>query len=149
MHVELHPVFVHFPIAMIVICLLLDWGRWIFDRDRLLGAGFWGGSTPLLVIALLGAIGAVTTGLIAEPGDDATPIVKQLVETHQTLAFITSGLLALLVFWRLGLRGRFPQRLQFLYLVLLLVLATVVGYGAYFGGQMVFTHGVGVSPAFR
>ena len=61
---ELHPFFVHFPIALIVTAALLDWVRWFSDRARLLAAGFWGGTTPLLILAFLGAAAAVTTGLL-------------------------------------------------------------------------------------
>lgn len=122
---------------------LLDVGRWIFDRERLLQSGFWGGTTPILLLALLGAIAAVVSGLLAEP-TNTTEIVHELIEAHELLAFVATGLLALLSFWRIGLRGSFPRKAGFLYLVLLLALAVIIGYGAYFGGQLVFTHGVGV-----
>jgi uncharacterized membrane protein len=143
MHIEYHPILVHFPIALSVIATLLDVGRWVFDRDRLLRSDFWGGTTPLLLAALLGAFGAIATGLNAEPSGPSEA-VHELVEAHETLAFVATGLLAVLSFWRVGLRGAFPKRGGFLYLALSLTLAVVLGYGSYFGGQMVFTHGVGV-----
>ncbi len=143
MHIEYHPILVHFPIALTVAAMMFDVGRWIFDREHLLTAGFWGGTTSLLLLALLGALASVATGLNAEPAN-ASEAVHDLVEAHETLAFIATGLLAILSFWRVGLRGGFPRKAGFLYLALLLGLTVVLGYGSYFGGQMVFTHGVGV-----
>lgn len=140
---ELHPTIVHFPIALAVVVMLWDIGRWIFDRENLLRAGFWGGTTPLLIIAFCGALAAVATGLAAEP-EDASGVVHGLLEAHETMAFIGTGLLATLTFWRVGLRGAFPRKAGFLYLFLVLAAVVVVGYGAYFGGQMVYSHGVGV-----
>ncbi len=140
---EYHPFIVHFPIALTMIAALLDVGRWVFDRDRLLASGFWGGTTPLLLFALIGAIAAVASGLQAEPSE-TSEVVHELIEAHELLAFIATGLLAVLSFWRIGLRGAFPKRAGFLYLVALLATAVVIGFGSYFGGQMVFTHGVGV-----
>lgn len=143
MAIEIHPIIVHFPVALTTVVAIYDVGRWIFDRERLLAAGFWGGSTPLLVMALLGAMAAVATGLIAEPSEPS-PVVHDLIEAHELLAFVATGLLATLTFWRIGLRGTFPRKAGFLYLMLLVTVAVVIGFGSYFGGQMVYTHGVGV-----
>ncbi len=143
MAIEFHPIIVHFPVALTMVVAVYDVGRWIFDRERLLAAGFWGGSTPLLIPALLGAIAAVASGLIAEP-TETSEVVHELIEAHELLAFVATGLLAVLSFWRIGLKGTFPRKAGFLYLVLLIAVAVVIGFGSYFGGQMVFTHGVGV-----
>lgn len=134
---------VHFPIALTMAATLFDVGSWIFDRERLLSAGFWGGTSPILILALLGAVAAVATGLLAEP-EETSEVVHELIEAHEILAFVATGLLAVLSFWRIGLRGAFPRKAGFLYLTLLLAVAIVIGFGSYFGGQMVFTHGVGV-----
>jgi uncharacterized membrane protein len=143
MHIEYHPLVVHFPIALSAAAMIIDLGRWIFDRDHLVTAGFWGGTTALLLLAFIGALLSLATGLNAEPSG-ASPAVSDLVEAHETLAFVATGLLAILSFWRIGLRGGFPRKAGFFYLLLLLALTVVLGYGSYFGGQMVFTHGVGV-----
>ena len=145
MHFEIHPIFVHFPIALVAVALFLDWGRWIFSRRRLLEAGFWDGTTPLLIAALIGAGLSVVTGLIAEGDAPKSEIVTQLIESHETAAFVVTGGLALLAFWRIALRGTFPCKWSLLYLVLLMLVAVVLGYGAYFGGVMVYGNGVGVS----
>jgi uncharacterized membrane protein len=143
--VELHPFFVHFPIALIVTAALLDWVRWFSDRARLLATGFWGGTTPLLILAFLGAAAAVTTGLLDEDrAERGNAVLHDLIETHQTLAFITAGLLAVVVLWRVALRGAFPQRSSVPYLILLLAVVATVGIGAYYGGMMVYGHGAGV-----
>jgi uncharacterized membrane protein len=141
---ELHPVIVHFPVALVVVVLLFDWGRWIFARERLLEAGFWGGSSPLLIVALIGACVSVATGLIAESGAPKNEAISELIESHEMAAFIVTGGLALLALWRISLRGMFPRRWPILYLLLLTAVTVVIGYGAYLGGIMVYGHGAGV-----
>lgn len=147
MHMEIHPIFVHFPIAFVAAAVIMDWGRWIFDRERLLTADFWGGSTPILVLAFVGMALSILTGLGAEEGVATTAAIHDLLEAHETAAFAAGTGLAILTFWRIGLRGRFPRRMALLYLALLLLVAVVIGYGAYFGGLMVYSHGVGVDRA--
>ncbi len=138
---DVHPLVVHFPIALALTAFALDWGRWFLDRRRLTEAGFWGGSTPILIIALIGAVFSVVSGLVSEESLEMTEELHDLVETHELLAFITTGGLAILTFWRLGLRGLFPHRHVWAYLLLLIVVAVTVAVGGYYGGVMVHVHG--------
>jgi uncharacterized membrane protein len=144
MSLDLHPLVVHFPVALVVAALLIDWGRWLFDRPRLLNAGFWGGTTPLLILALLTAAVAFFTGLSVEENAGHIAGAHELVESHELSAFLFTAGLAVLAFWRIAVRGAFPRKNQIVYLVLLLVVAVIAGYAAYLGGTMVFEHGVGV-----
>ncbi len=144
MSLPIHPIVIHFPIALAVIALCFDLGRWFWGRTRLIEAGFWGGSTPLLIAAMLGAFVSVASGLVAETSAPKTEVVHQLIESHETAAFLVSGGLALLAFWRIALRGMFPKRGAYLYLGALLLVTIVLVYGAFLGGQMVYSHGVGV-----
>jgi len=146
-HIEIHPFLVHFPIALTIAAVLMDWGRWIFDRERLHASGFWSGTTPVLGLAFVGAILAILTGLQAEEGVVTSVAIGELLEAHETSAFIGGSGLAILTFWRVALRGRFPSKMPLLYLALLLFVGVIISYGAYFGGLMVYSHGVGVDRA--
>ena len=146
MGLHVHPFAVHFPIALVVLVLLLDWGRWIFDRHRLLSGGFWDGTTPILILALLGAALAIVSGLAAEEVALTAGIDHELIEQHELAAFLAAGGLAILTFWRLALRGGFPRAYRYGYLLLLLVVAGAVGYGACIGGLMVYGSGVTFNP---
>lgn len=144
MSIDLHPILVHFPIAITIIVVLLDWGRWLLDRERLLAAGFWDGTTPLLILGLFGALASVITGLLAEQAVEKTPAVAALIESHELAAFLLTGLLAFLVLWRIAKRGTFPRSGSLAYLLLLLIAAALVIYEANLGAEMVYRHGVGV-----
>ena len=143
---DLHPLLVHFPVALTIVICGFEWGRWLLDRERLVNASFWASATPLLFLALLGAIVAVISGLISEKGITESVALHDLVETHQLLAFIAAGGLAVLTFWRISLRGAFPRKQAMVYLLLLLVVTIAVGAAAYYGGLMVYEHGAGVNP---
>lgn len=142
MVLHVHPFAVHFPIALIVLALLLDWGRWFLDREKLLAAGFWGGTTPILIVALIGAGVAVISGLSAEDLAVKVGIAEDLIDQHQLAAFLAAGGLVILTFWRIALRGAFPQN-RYIYLLSLLAVTGIVGYGAYVGGLMVYGSGAG------
>ena len=141
MVLHVHPFAVHFPIALMVLVLLLDWVRWFADREGLLTAEFWGGTTPILIVALLGAGVAVISGLSAEDMAVKAGIAQELIDQHQLAAFLASGGLAVVTFWRIALRGAFPAKQPYAYLLSLLVVAVIVGYGAYVGGVMVYGSG--------
>jgi len=82
MVLNIHPIFVHFPIALLTIYSLLEfvWSRKLKQSDSffLIKASF-------LILGVLGAFAALQTGEIAEEGmtDSAT---RHLISVHSTWA---------------------------------------------------------------
>ncbi|MEW5700968.1 MAG: DUF2231 domain-containing protein [Candidatus Zixiibacteriota bacterium] len=144
MSAPLHPMLVHFPIALVLLVAALDGGRWFFDRDRLLGCGFWDGTTPILIAAMVAAMAAIASGLAVESSVHAAPRVMELIEAHELAAFGTAGLVSILALWRMALRGGFPRKGRWAYLVLITAAVLCVAYGAYLGGEMAFANRMGV-----
>jgi uncharacterized membrane protein len=135
----LHPMLVHFPIALLFASIALDWlGYWL-KHPNLTRAGFY--------TLVLGAMGA---GLAALSGPDhaaGDPSVPALLAAHQTFASLTVLLAVSLVAMRFvsvaGLRGIWAL----LYLAATLALLTFVSLTGYFGGEMTYHHAVGVTGA--
>jgi len=135
-----HPMFVHFPIALLSVGLLFDILGLLLKRASLKNAGWW-----CLIVGVAGAIGAATTGLLAEESVPHSDAVHSIMETHETVGLIAAGTFAALLLWRAFNRGRLPGKTA---LLRIYILAAVVGvgvmfYGGYLGGVMVFEHGVG------
>ena len=136
---RLHPVTVHFAIALFVVAVLLDlaavaarkpqyhWPAWIN-----------------LVLAVIAVTAAVAAGMTAEVSLRVTHEVHQTMDVHKLLGFGGLGLVLLLSSWRLALRGRFPQRAAMLYIALSLTGVFVIGAAGYYGGELVYRHGAGV-----
>lgn len=132
----LHPMLVHFPIALLFASVALDWlGYWL-KHPNLTRAGFY-----------TLALGAFAAGIAALSGPDhatGDPSVPVLLAAHQTWASVTVGLAVVMVASRFiaarGLRGSGA----ILYLVATLALLAAVSLTGYFGGEMTYHHAVGV-----
>lgn len=100
-----------------------------------------------LIFASVAVIFTVITGLIAEDAVQMNDAAKGIFERHESIGFIILGIMAALLFWRLYKNGAFYQQYA-KYFIVLFVIGTLAAYiGAYYGGELVFTYGVGVKAA--
>ncbi len=135
----LHPVCVHFAIALIVFGALLDCGGSLSGRQDWQQAGRIG------FFAGVGAVGlAVISGWIEQqlpqPNSVFDPQVAELLFYHEYGGYALLGFFIILLVARLQIRGQLPL----LYIILAgigLVGLTVQGY---WGGEMVYRYGAGV-----
>lgn len=131
----IHPAAVHFPIALLVV----GWAACALERRsaRLSEAASW-----LLWLGTAAAWVALGLGLLAERTAPHVPPAWQTLNLHETLAYWTAGSFTVLSAWRWR-RPTWGPRLFFLGWTLAgaLLLAT-----AYQGGELVFTHGMGIRP---
>jgi len=132
----LHPMLVHFPIALIFVSVALDWIGFALRLPNLTRAGFY--------VLVLGAAGA---GLAAISGPDhagGDAAVQSLLVSHQTFALITVALAVGLLLIRYlaaeGLGGIGAVG----YLAATLALLVAVTLTGYYGGELIYHHGIGV-----
>lgn len=139
---NIHPMFVHFPIALIFVTVAIDFIGLIFKREQLFFAG-----TVTSLFALAGAITAVITGLIAEDSAWHPASVNEMLDTHELMGFIVLGLIAVLVIFRLAMHDRLNKRMGWIAFGIGAAAVIFVSYGGYLGGEMVYSHGAGVIAA--
>jgi len=139
---NIHPVLVHFPIALIIVMFILDLLGLLFKRDRLKQSAF-----ILTWFALAGAAAAVVSGLIAEDIGWRPASVGEMLETHELMGFLTLGFMALLAVVRTVFREKIESGLGWLPAVIGGLAIIFVAYGGYLGGEMVYTYGSGVKAA--
>lgn len=133
----LHPAIVHFPIALLIVSVVLDACGVGFRRASLTQAGFY-----TLIIGSLGATAAVLTGPEEEAKDAAS---LTILHRHELFAALIVLCCLIMVGMRLGnVNGLFGAGV-FGYLALGVVLIACIVLTGYFGGQMVYNHGVGVT----
>lgn len=136
---HLHPIFVHFTIALIVVFVLLDFIG-LFTRNPAYHFAAW----INLIIAAIFTVATVAAGMAAEVMLKPSVAAHDTLDVHRTLAFAVSGVLALLLIWRIALRGRFPKKGGAIYGAMgILAIALTAGTG-YYGGEMVYQYGAGV-----
>ena len=136
-----HPILVHFTIGLFVIAVIFDLLAHFTNKKSLENAGWWN----LLFSAAFSVI-AVATGLSAEETVPHVDEVHKIIETHETLGLITMGIIIVLVLWRSLNRTELPHKFRIVYLALGLAGLMTITAGGYFGGEMVYRFGVGVTP---
>ncbi len=135
---NIHPLVVHFPLALLPAAALMYWLGLFARRESWQWTGLW-----LLILGVLGAAAAVSTGLYAAPGVMLAPSVKQnLLAYHKSIMLAVLGLSAALTLWALVARPM-PRRWRALFLALLVVMVGMIAKGADYGGRMVFDYNAG------
>ncbi|MBI2646252.1 MAG: DUF2231 domain-containing protein [Deltaproteobacteria bacterium] len=130
----LHPLAVHFPIALLLTALFFKVGDLLFKKEG------WGKtSTTLLFLGTLAAVIAAGLGLLAEETVPHVPDAWEYLYTHKRLGLVTAGLFSVLSVWRFFFTDRWPKAFFWVWILASVVLIVT----AYFGGELVFQFGVG------
>ena len=135
---SVHPLVVHFPIALLMTALALDVLAITLKRPPLHRVALWN-----LALGALGAGAAVWSGLQAEGIAKHSFEIYQVMGVHEKLGITTLSLAGALAGWRLLARDRLSPRARLLALALMLALTGTLTYGAYLGGRLVYEFGVG------
>ena len=131
---HIHPILVHFPIALFISALGIEILSWCLKSSNLHKTALY-----VYIFATLSAPFSVLTGWMEWK---KLNIHHPILDSHRNFGF------ALMYFSILGLvfvatckdKKFFPP----LFLCLLLIMAVLVTITAYFGGTMVYEYGVGV-----
>jgi uncharacterized membrane protein len=135
---NIHPLVVHFPLALLPVATLFYLLAWLSGRDSLAWTALW-----LLVVGSASGAVAAGTGLYADEGVMVDPSVReQLLDPHKLWMLSTLGSSAVLTIWAL-VRRPFPTRGRGVFVLLLLVVLAVMAHGADYGGRLVYDYNAG------
>lgn len=140
---NVHPYFIHFPIALLAVGLLWDILGVILKKESLLQAGWWA-----LLFGTVSIIASVTTGLIAAKTVPHTGgAAHEIMEQHETLGLVVASIFVVLLLWRSLMRTKLPSKTLVLVVYMLITIGAVTTMlaGAHLGGRMVYEFGVGGS----
>ena len=135
---SIHPLVVHFPIALFLTAVCMDVAALILTRPALHRIALWN-----LTLGTVGAGIAVLSGLQAEDIAKHSFEIWQVLELHKRLGFITLILGSGLVAWRLAKKDRLTARARVVSLLASFILAGTLAWGAHLGGRLVYEFGVG------
>jgi mono/diheme cytochrome c family protein len=122
----------HFPIALIFVATLFDVAS--FFRGRMKGGrdfnaiGYW-----LVILAGIGAVGAVASGLVLSKWQ---VLGVGLVRLHHLFVWPAFVLILALVLWRVAARNEFSRRAFGFYLVAACCACALIGAAGFVGGEM-------------
>ena len=135
---SLHPLIVHFPIALLMTATSLDALALAVKRPALHRIALWN-----LALGTLGAAAAVASGLQAEDVAKHSFEIWQVIELHKRLGMTTLILGLMVVSWRLSKRDQLSRHVRRLTVAAMLVMTATLSIGAYLGGRLVYEFGVG------
>ena len=138
---NVHPVFVHFPIALFPSALLLYGLGIILNWRAACVAG-----RACLYLAMAGTVVAVLTGLMAQDTFPHNERIHHMMQTHKTLGLVIGPLALLLTGWSFWHKAQQPN-VRYGFLLGLLLLTGLVVQNADLGARMVFVEGAAVKAA--
>jgi uncharacterized membrane protein len=133
----IHPIVVHFVIAMVLFAVMCDLIGTFSRNTRLFEVSWWNLFFATLSIFIAVIFGQVEAGL-AEPYDAA----EATLNIHTLLGWSLSAILSIITGWRYILRAKDPKRLPNAYLGAGLVLVVLVGIQVYLGDLLVWVYGL-------
>jgi len=136
---NIHPIIVHFPIALLIAAFVFDASGVVLRRDELTRVGWWCHAVGTIFL-----IAAVASGLFAKGNIVIDSAALATLDAHEQLAFLSSSTFVVLLFWRVGLKTKLPERMWLLFWGLYLLGVSAIILGAWYGGEMVFRFGLGV-----
>jgi uncharacterized membrane protein len=135
---NLHPLIVHFPIALLTVAAVLYVVSWGWQRDSWAWPALW-----MLAMGTFGAALAVWTGLRASAGVMIAESVRDRILIHHEHVMIAVFAMSVaLTAWAL-LKPPMPQRGRVAFVVLMLLMASLIVKGADYGAWMVYGYNAG------
>lgn len=141
---NVHPLFVHFPIALLSVSVLFDLLGQILKKDSLTVSAWW-----MQIMGTAALVFTAATGLIAETTVGHSDDAHEVMQNHKTMELIAAGIFLFIFIWRLILRGKTPSEsgktAHTLYTIMAIGAVAFMLTGSYWGGKLVYEYGVGVS----
>jgi uncharacterized membrane protein len=133
----IHPIVVHFVIAMVLFAILCDGIGYFTQNTRLYEVGWWNMVFATLSIFVAIIFGQVEAGL-------ATPYaaVAADLNLHTLIGWSLSGILAGVTGWRYIIRLQTPESLPMAYLAMNGLLTVIVIFQTYLGDKLVWVYGL-------
>jgi uncharacterized membrane protein len=137
----IHPIVVHFVIAMVLFSVLCDGIGYFTRNSRLYEVSWWNLFFATISIFIAIIFGQIEAGL-AEPYS----AVESTLNLHTLLGWSLSGIIAAIAAWRYVLRSRDPKTLPPSFLVVGVLLTGLVLFQVYLGDVLVWVYGLHTVP---
>jgi uncharacterized membrane protein len=135
----IHPIAVHFPIGLLCASVAFD-----ALASRWPTGGLRETSLYTLLAGVMSAALAVTTGKLEEDAAEQAGVPESVLELHESLGTITMIFFAALLGLRLVMRWGWLKEIRFLTLGLGTIGIVILALTGYWGGELVYTYGIGV-----
>ena len=135
----IHPIVVHFPIALLCASVAFD----LLARSWPTG-GLRETSLYTLLAGVMSAALAVATGGMEEDLAERAGAPEAVLELHESLGTVTLVVFVVLLGLRLAMQWDWLKEIRSLTLGLGVIGLVILALTGYWGGELVYTYGVGV-----
>ncbi|NEQ55424.1 MAG: DUF2231 domain-containing protein [Leptolyngbya sp. SIO3F4] len=133
----IHPIVVHFVIAMVLFAVLCDFIGYFTKNTRLYEVSWWNMMFATISIFIAVIFGQIEAGL-ATPYTAATNDLN----LHTLLGWSLSGILAAITGWRYIIRLRTSETLPVAYMGMNVLMTAIVLFQVYLGDKLVWVYGL-------
>ncbi len=137
----IHPIVVHFVIAMVLFAFLCDVIGYLTKNYRLYEVSWWNMFFATISIFIAIIFGQIEAGLSL-----AYDAVEPVLNLHTLIGWSLSGIIAAITAWRYVIRLRDPQKVPIPYIAVGLLLTILVSYQVYLGDKLVWVYGLHTTP---
>jgi uncharacterized membrane protein len=137
----IHPIIVHFIIAMVFFSFALDVIGYFTRNHRLFEVSFWN-----LFVASLAIFVAVIFGQLEAGLANSYDASQSTLSLHTILGWSLAAILAAITGWRFFIRNRDPLKIPAFYLGASTFLSILVFFQMYLGSRLVWVYGLHVRP---
>jgi uncharacterized membrane protein len=138
---HLHPMIIHFPIALLFVGFLADAVGLTFKKEFFTKAGFY-----LLILGTLGVVAAYLSGNLAGEGVTEAGALKEALEIHEDAATLTLWLMIGTALVRIAIVAlkKYIGIYRWLALVIFFIGVLSIARTGFYGGELVYKHAAGV-----
>lgn len=137
----IHPIVVHFVIAMAIVAVIFDLIGVLTRRSNLYEVSFWN-----LLVATLAIFVAIIFGQVEAGLADPYGASRSILNWHSTIGWSLAGVLSLLTGWRYVLRSRDATSLPGAWLAASGLLALLITVQVTLGNQLIWVYGLHTVP---
>jgi uncharacterized membrane protein len=137
----IHPIVVHFVIAMILFAILCDLIGYFSHNYRLYEVSWWN-----LFFATISIFVAIVFGQIEAGLAEAYTTVESTLSLHTIIGWSLSVVISAITAWRYVLRSRDPKSLPLPFLGVGIALVGLVCFQTYLGDLLVWVYGLHTVP---
>ncbi|WP_107668231.1 DUF2231 domain-containing protein [Cyanothece sp. BG0011] len=140
----LHPIIVHFVIAMVFFSVFCDIAGHVTGNFNLFEVSFWN-----LLVASVSSFLAIIFGQFEAGLAQPYEVVKPVLNLHTVIGWSLAGLIVMITAWRFVIRIRRVKKIPTAYLGVATVLVMLVGFQVYLGTRLVWVYGLHIEPVVQ
>ena len=133
----IHPIVVHFVIAMVLFAFFCDIVGYFTRNYKLYEVSWWNMFVATISIFIAIIFGQIEAGLAI-----AYDAVEPILNLHTLIGWSLSGIIAAITGWRYVIRSKDPKNIPAAYLGVGLLLTLIVFFQVYLGDELVWVYGL-------